>query len=242
MAIVRLDKIISDNGLATRSEAKKIIRAGRVQVDGVPVTDSDARINSDLSEILFDGRAISSGSHRYIMLNKPDGALSATEDREQKTVIDLLSPELGRCGLFPVGRLDKDTTGLLLLTNDGDFCHRVTSPRQMISKVYEVFTGERLLAEDAKKFGGGIILRDGTHCLAAELKIDGNNTRHAYVKIYEGKYHQIKRMFAAVGKPVLKLKRISIGGLKLDEALDFGEYRELNRTEIELIFQENVTD
>lgn len=236
MSLLRLDKIISDSGIATRSEARKLITSGKVIVDGNIVTRSDLKFDTETSVISVDGDILNSTKYRYIMLNKPDGVLSATEDREQKTVLDILPPELYRMKLFPVGRLDKDTTGLLILTNDGDFCHAVTSPKRRIKKRYE-FTSESVLtAEDAEEFLMGITLRDGTKCLPAELEIDLADPCHGYISVFEGKYHQVKRMLASRGKPVISLKRVAIGNLVLDKALGFGEYREISENEIKQIF------
>ena len=172
------------------------------------------------------------------MMNKPAGVVSATEDRDERTVIDLLGHELSKLGLFPVGRLDKDAQGLMLLTNDGDFAHRVTSPSKSIYKKYFVtFEGE-ILPEDIYKFAQGIVLADGTKCLPAELEgISGG----AIVTICEGKYHQVKRMMAAIGKPVICLKRIAIGQLMLDESLKPGQYCDIS-DKINLIFAKKVTN
>lgn len=236
MGLLRLDKIISDNGIATRSEARKLISTGRVSVDGNIVIRADCKIDTENAEICVDGHILNGAKYRYIMLNKPEGVLSATEDRTQKTVLDILSPELFRLKLFPVGRLDKDTTGLLILTNDGEFCHAVTAPKRHIKKRYEFTAEVALTAEDAEEFLSGITLRDGTKCLPAELEIDEANPCHGFVSVFEGKYHQVKRMLASRGKPVAALKRVAIGSLVLDETLGPGEYREMRKNEIKEIF------
>ncbi|MFB0920223.1 MAG: pseudouridine synthase [Oscillospiraceae bacterium] len=241
MNLNRLDKIISDTGLATRSEARAIIASGRVYVNGEPVTSAALKVDTDRAEVSLDGKAIT-GGFRYFMLNKPDGILSATEDREQKTVLDLLPPDLNKLGLFPVGRLDKDTTGLVILTNDGEFGHLVTSPKHHIRKLYE-FTVEGILnSDDIKAFKNGILLHDGTQCLPAELEIDESDFSHGFVTIYEGKYHQVKRMLASRGKPVKALKRIEVGALSLDASLGEGEFRELTKSDLNLIINRNVTN
>lgn len=230
----RLDKILSDCG-NSRSEAKQYIKTGRVTVNGLAVTRPDAKADPLADIIKLDGNKIGD-KMVYIMLNKPSGVLSATEDRTQKTVVDLLTEEYKKRGVFPVGRLDKDTTGLIILTNDGDFAHSVTSPTRHISKTYEVQVDGNLDTEDVEAFRQGIQLRDGTKCLPAELVVDIKNCDFAKVVIYEGKYHQVKRMFASRGKPVVELKRLSIGGLRLDNSLKEGDFRELTLQERESIF------
>ena len=176
------------------------------------------------------------------MLYKPEGVVTATEDKAQKTVLDLLPAELKRLKLFPVGRLDKDTTGLLILTNDGDFGHAVTSPKRHIKKLYE-FTAEGLLdTEDTEVFEKGIVLKDGTQCLPAHLEIDENDRSHGYITVFEGKYHQVKRMLAARGKPIKTLKRVAVGDLNLDSSLELGQVRELSESEINLVVNKNVTN
>ncbi|PKM71941.1 MAG: 16S rRNA pseudouridine(516) synthase [Firmicutes bacterium HGW-Firmicutes-16] len=240
MSLTRLDKIISDSGFATRSEARIFIAASRVRIDREVVLDAALKVDLERVEVSLDGKAISSG-FRYFMLNKPEGILSATEDRDQKTVLDLLPHEFAKLGLFPVGRLDKDTTGLLILTNDGDFGHFVTSPKHHIKKLYE-FSVEGLLEnDDIKAFESGIVLQDGTICLPAVLEIDERDFSHGFVTIYEGKYHQVKRMLASRGKYVRMLKRIAIGSLSLDASLHEGEYKELTENDLNLIVNRNVT-
>lgn len=241
MSLLRLDKIIADSGLATRSEARRLIAEGRVQIGGRAVTRPDFKADAETAEITLDARPLAGGRFRYLMLNKPAGVLSATEDRDQKTVLDLLPEECRRLGLFPVGRLDKDTTGLLLLTNDGDFCHRLTSPGKQVEKRYEVTVDGALDAADAAAFAGGLILRDGTVCLSARLELDENAPGHGFVTVCEGKYHQVKRMLAARGKPVLTLKRLSVGGLVLDPALAPGAFRALTENERDLLVHRIVT-
>ena len=236
MAELRLDKIIADSGAATRSEARALIKKRAVTVDGAAVLSPEAKFDPEAHTIVCAGQKLNTKRARSFMLHKPEGVVSATEDREQKTVIDLLPQELQALGLFPVGRLDKATTGLLILTNDGELAHKVTSPRHQVLKCYELTVDGKLGSEDAEALADGIELRDGTRCLPAKLEIDPENAAHAWIYINEGKYHQVKRMLSAVGKPVLKLKRCSEGGLKLDECLRAGEYRELSDEEIALLF------
>lgn len=225
---MRLDKYLADMGLGSRSELKNIIRAGRVSVDGVTVTAPDTRVEEQ-SAVALDGRSLKYSKYRYFMLNKPAGVLSATEDGRQNTVLELFPPELRRLGLFPVGRLDKDTEGLLLMTNDGEWAHRVISPSSGIEKRYFAVTEGVPDEEDVRAFAEGLVLRDGLRCLPAVLEINGDNS--CYVTVMEGKYHQVKRMLASRGKTVLKLKRLSIGALTLDEKLLPGQFKELSEEE-----------
>lgn len=236
MSVSRLDKIICDGALVTRSEARRLIKSGCVTVNGKTVTKIDEKCDFMAEKIALSGRVLKAARERYYMLNKPAGVLSATKDSRQKTVLDLFPPELRGSGVFPVGRLDKDTTGLLLITSDGEFCHSVTSPKRRIKKLYEAYVDGQLTECDAKAFKNGLVLCDGTEYLPAELEIDESDTSHAYVTVFEGKYHQVKRMLAAVGKPVLCLKRLSIGNLELDKQLQPGEYRELTEDEKSRIF------
>jgi len=235
MAAVRLDKLIADSGLASRREAKELIKKGKVRVDSSIAASGDIKVDPDISEIYIDGQRIDYKKHRYIMMNKPNGVLSATEDAGQETVIDLLPESLRKQELFPVGRLDKDTTGLLLLTNDGGFSHSIISPKHHVAKVYRAAVTGVLDEEDIKAFREGISLSDGTKCMSAGLRIERPSVGIATV--YEGKYHQVKRMFASRGKHVTALHRLSIGGLDLDPALKPGEFRELTEDEKNSIFE-----
>lgn len=230
MPLMRLDKLISECGLASRKEIRQLVKAGRVTVDGAAATAPEQKLDPEISVVCLDGEQVCYRRFHYYMLNKPAGVLSATDDGKQKTVLDLVSPEMRRMGLFPVGRLDKDTTGLLLLTDDGEFAHKVISPKSGIFKVYHAVTDGRADEADAAAFKDGIELADGTKCLPAELQIlpDGS----CLVKVMEGKYHQVKRMLASRGKPVLRLKRLSIGGLGLDNSLAEGEFRALSDDEL----------
>lgn len=235
MALVRLDKLIADSGRASRREAKELVKAGRVRVDSIIASSVDMKVDGEISAVYIDGEALDYRKNRYIMMNKPNGVLSATEDKDQKTVIDLLPESLRKQELFPVGRLDKDTTGLLLLTNDGVFSHSIISPKRHIAKVYRAAVSGVLDASDVAAFEEGIVLSDGTKCMSARLEIERASVGIATV--FEGKYHQVKRMFASRGKHVTALHRVSIGGLKLDTGLKSGEFRELSEEEIRMIFE-----
>ena len=234
MAVKRLDKLLADLGVATRSELRDIIRSGRVQVDGAVVTHPEQRFDSEACRIVLDGKELSYSVFHYYMMDKPEGVLSVTEDRKQKTVLDLLPPELRRMGLFPVGRLDKDTSGLLLLTNDGEFSHRVISPKSGIEKRYEARVEGMPDEEDVRAFAEGLTLGDGTKCLPARLEITG--TDRCYVTVMEGKYHQVKRMLASRGKPVRTLRRLSVGALALDLGAP-GDFRELTQEDLCKVFR-----
>lgn len=236
MALIRLDKLLSDSGRFTRSEARSAIRAGRISVDGSVVRRPEEKYDRDAVSVQADGADLNCAAKRCFMLYKPSGVLSATDDPRQKTVIDLLPEELRGLELFPVGRLDKDTTGLLLLTNDGDFAHRVISPRHHVPKRYRAELDAPLTPEDVNAFAEGIVLADGTRCLPARLEIIGEKA--GSVTIYEGKYHQVKRMFAARGKTVTTLHRELIGALRLDSGLRPGDVRELRPDEWDAVFQE----
>ena len=228
---MRLDKAAAMAGL-TRSEAKKAVAAGRVTVDGLPVRDPAAQV--DPARVRVDGAAARAPGELYVMVNKPAGVITATEDRRLPTVIDLLPPELRRRGPGPVGRLDRDVTGLVLLTTDGQLAHRLISPRWKQEKRYRARCEGRLTEADVEAFAAGIRLSDFT-ARPARLAIleSGDDFSLADVFLTEGKFHQVKRMFAAVGHPLAGLSRLQIGPLALDETLAQGEWRELTDNEIE---------
>ena len=234
MERIRLDKYLCDLGKATRSESKKMIRSGRVRVDGETVTAPETKIAPDSARVTLDGEKLLWAKHHYYMMNKPAGILTATEDRRQKTVLDLLPDELRRMELFPVGRLDRDTRGLLLLTDDGDFAHRVISPKFAVEKMYDASVEGTPDESDAAAFARGIVLRDGTKCRPARLALLGEG--RCLVTVTEGKYHQVKRMLAARGKPVTALKRLSIGALRLPDTLAEGEVAELDDEDLCRVF------
>lgn len=228
----RLDKIIASTGRFTRREVKLLARQGRILLDGRAVRDTAEKADPETAEITVDGEPLLWRSRTWVMLHKPAGYLSATEDGRGPTVLDLLPQELRRQGLFPVGRLDKDTEGLLLLTNDGQLAHDLLSPRHHVDKVYYARTAGRLTPEDCAAFEAGMTLSDGLVCLPAGLEIlTAGEESEALVTLREGKFHQIKRMLAQRGKPVTYLKRLRMGNLTLDSALAPGEYRFLTEVE-----------
>ena len=233
MPLIRLDKILTDTGLCSRSQAREIIRRGRAAVNGAPCVDPAEKFDPEAVSLTVDGEPIDGPGHIYIMLNKQSGVLTATRDPRKPTVVDAMPEDWKRRGLFPVGRLDKDTTGLLLLTDDGTFAHKVISPKSHVSKLYEAVVDGTPCKADFAAFRGGIELRDGTKCLPAEL-VDLGGGR-VQVEVFEGKYHQVKRMLGSRQMPVMQLKRLRIGGLWLDASLAEGEYRRLTPEEIEMI-------
>lgn len=232
----RLDKIIASTGKYSRREVKLLVRQGRVLADGVPARSAEDKYDPETVSLAVDGEAITYRRTTWIMLHKPAGFLSATEDGRGKTVIDLLPPELRRLGLFPVGRLDKDTEGLLLLTDDGALAHDLLSPRHHVDKVYFTRVAGELEESDAVAFEGGMVLDDGLCCLPAGLEIlQSGEESEALVTLREGKFHQVKRMLAQRGKPVVYLKRVRMGNLPLDPALSRGDFRFLTPEELEIL-------
>lgn len=225
----RLDKRLSSTGRWSRKEARALIRAGRVQVNGVVASVPEEKAADD-ALVMVDGVCLASAGPIYLMLHKPAGVVSATEDARETTVLSLLPAEYARAGLFPVGRLDKDTEGLLLLTNDGALAHRLLSPRHHVDKVYYVQVSAPLTQEDREAFREGVVLADGYTCLPALLEVLPE-THTGLVTIREGKYHQIKRMMAARGKHVAYLKRLRMGPLELDKSLEKGGWRALTPEE-----------
>ena len=231
---MRLDKYLSDMNVGTRTEIKKAVRQGQVSVDGVTVKNPGLSVN-ETSSVFYKGKEILYEVFSYYMLNKPSGVITATEDRFQKTVLDLL-PDDRRKDLSPVGRLDKDTEGLLLITNDGDLNHRLLSPKHHVDKRYYARIQGQVDSSDVQAFAEGIRLDDDLLCMPAHLEIlESGDISEIEVVIQEGKFHQIKRMFEAVGKKVIYLKRLSMGSLVLDPTLSPGEWRRLTDDEIKAL-------
>lgn len=230
MALERLDKLLASTGHWSRREVKDLVRQGRVLADGRPAARPEDKFDPERVRLSVDGREVDCAPFVYLMLHKPAGLLSATEDRNQKTVLDLLPEHLRRRGLFPVGRLDKDTEGLLLLTNDGPLAHALLAPGRHVDKVYYVEVDGRLDQQDRRAFQAGVTLADGTVCQPADLTVLDPPSQ-GLVTLREGKYHQVKRMLAARGKPVTYLKRLSMGPLTLDPALPAGAWRPLTPEE-----------
>lgn len=231
----RLDKLLAGTGKWSRREVKALVRQGLVRVDGRLAASAEDKLDPAAAIITVAGETISLCRFTYVMLHKPVGVLTATEDRKQPTVLDLLPPELRRIGLAPVGRLDKDTEGLLLLTNDGELAHRLLSPKYHVEKRYLARVDGELSAADAEAFARGMTLGDGLECLPAGLEVLPD--RVCIVTLREGKFHQVKRMLAARGAPVLYLKRLSMGPLTLDDSLAAGAYRLLRAEEILALYR-----
>lgn len=235
---LRIDKILSHMGYGTRSEIKKAVKNGYVTVDGKTIKDSGMQVDPDRDIVEIDGEVVKYREYIYLMLHKPPGVISATEDLREETVIDLLDEEYVIFQPFPVGRLDKDTEGLLLLTNDGQLAHNLLSPRKHVPKTYEAKVLGRIGDKEITVFQQGVTLDDGYVTKPAELIViseeqtDMGIISNVQVTIHEGKFHQVKRMFEAVGSKVLYLKRISMGSLALDPELPMGSYRELTEEEL----------
>lgn len=236
--LLRLDKFLAQMNIGTRSEVKQHIKKGLVKVNGTIIKATEQKINPDCDDVMFKDQLVKYKSYVYYMLNKPAGVVSATEDRHDKTVLDLI-PDKERKDIFPVGRLDKDTEGLLLLTNDGALAHQLLSPKWHVAKVYYARVHGIVTEEDVRSFKEGLVIDDHFTALPANLKILNVDQVQMFseveVEIFEGKFHQIKRMFEAVNKKVVYLKRLSMGSLKLDEKLRIGQYRELTEQEIEIL-------
>ena len=232
----RLDKLLASTGRWSRKEVKELIRQGRVQAGGRTAARPEEK-HETWEEFSVDGQPVSCAPMIYLILNKPAGMLTATRDRRQSTVLDLLPEHVRRQGVFPVGRLDKDTEGLLMMTNDGPLAHRLLAPKSHVDKVYLARVEGKVDMEDAAAFARGMVLEDGLACMPAGLEPleDGSE---CLVTLREGKFHQVKRMLAARGKPVVYLKRLSMGPLRLDEGLVPGAWRPLTEGELALIFQE----
>ena len=232
----RLDKLIASQGLLSRNDVKTMVKRGEVSVNGAIVKDSSVKVSYE-DDIKIKGESLSQTEYVYIMLNKPKGVVSASEDKRDKTVVDILPDELKRKNLFPAGRLDKDTTGFSLITDDGDFAHRILSPARHVDKTYIATVSDKVDFAKAKKaFSDGVVLGDGTVLLSAQLELIEEKENQIFkVVIKEGKYHQIKRMFASLGTTVIELKRIAIGGLALDFSLKEGEARVITEEELKMI-------
>ncbi len=233
---MRLDRYLANMGCGSRSEVKRLIRSGSATVNEQPIRNESFQINPGSDVVVCWGAEVVYRKYVYLMLNKPAGVVSATEDPKERTVLDLLDSKYLNKGIFPVGRLDKDTEGLLILTNNGELGHKLLSPKKKVPKGYFVKVSEAISPKDKESFRNGIILDDGYQTRPAELKIIRSvGNYEAMVIIEEGKYHQIKRMFQALGNKVLYLKRLTMGGLSLDPELKTGDYRELTREEINTI-------
>ena len=232
----RLDKFLADAGLGTRSEVKRMLKGGLISVNGATVKDPAVKIDAGSDVIEYRGERVTFEEHRYYMLNKPDGVVSATEDRNEPTVLSLLK-DVNTKDLFPVGRLDKDTEGLLLITDDGELAHKLLSPRFHVDKTYHVTAEGIITDDDIRRLEEGVDIGEKALTLPAKAEMigSGQDVSEVLLTIHEGKFHQVKRMFEVIGKPVVHLKRISFGSLELDEKLAPGEFRRLADEEIKAL-------
>ncbi len=233
---MRLDKYLADMGIGTRSEVKQSIHKGKVRVNGALPTGPNQHVQPGADEILYQGEPVAYQEYEYFMLNKPQGCVSAVTDPQYPTVLDLIDKK-NRKDLFPVGRLDRDTEGLLLITNDGKLCHNLLAPGKHVPKTYFARVSGIVAEEDIAQFARGMDIGEDRDTLPAKLQLlsDDGTYSEIMLTITEGKFHQVKRMFQAVGKEVLYLKRISMGSLKLDDSLQTGEFRQLTEEEIQLL-------
>lgn len=233
MSVERLDKLLASQGMKGRSDVKRIISAGRVTINGVVVKSAGIKTDSESDIICIDGKQIFIEKYVYYIMNKPAGVVCATNDNISKTVIDIIPPQYRRKDLFPVGRLDRDTEGLLLITNDGQFAHNITAPSKKIYKTYYVEIDSEINQQDIEAFEQGIVFKDGTVCKKAYLSCaDSRDSFAVKVKICEGMFHQVKKMLAVRGKKVLYLKRIAIGNLFLDNNLNKGDVKKVSFLDI----------
>ena len=233
---MRLDKFVSNMGFGSRKEVRGLLKKGTIAVNGKRVKDPALHVDAQNDEITILGEKIVYREFIYLMMHKPQGVISATEDNRDRTVIDLLEDEYRHFEPFPVGRLDKDTEGLLLITNDGKLTHDLLSPKKEVPKMYFAHIEGVVTDDDIKRFAEGVTLEDGYFTKPGQLEIlKSDEVSEIELTITEGKFHQVKRMFEAVGKKVIYLKRMSMGPLKLDESLPLGEYRELTEEEIAML-------
>lgn len=238
----RLDQLLASQGTMSRSEVKTLIKKGAVKINGETCLKNDKKVDGERDKIEVCGKLLNFKRHIYLMMNKPQGVVSACRDPKEKTVLDLLPEQYKRKDLFPAGRLDKDTEGLLIITDDGDFAHRMLSPNKKVYKLYRAVLDKAITEETVRAFARGVLLRDGTSCLPAKLyPAPGDGENSVYVKICEGKFHQVKKMFAACGFSVLFLERKAVGGLSLDVNLHKGDCRELSENELKSIFIGDLT-
>ena len=240
---MRLDRLLTMLGEGTRAQVKDLVRAGRVMVDGVPVRDSGMQVDAEHARVCIGNRVLAYKAVRHVMMNKPQNTLTAARDKKQKTVMDLLPPLYAAMDCMPAGRLDKDTEGLLVITSDGQLAHRIISPKKDVSKVYFARVAGQLGEADIAAFAEGLHIKDSDGEFDAkpaglEIVSEKDGESEVRVRVSEGKYHQVKRMLASRGAPVVYLKREQIGALKLDPSLEPGQWREMTDEEVQLLEQE----
>ena len=240
---MRLDRLLTMLGEGTRAQVKDLVRAGRVMVDGMPVRDSGMQVDAEHARVCIGNRVLAYKAVRHVMMNKPQNTLTAARDKKQKTVMDLLPPLYAAMDCMPAGRLDKDTEGLLVITSDGQLAHRIISPKKDVSKVYFARVAGQLGEADIAAFAEGLHIKDSDGEFDAkpaglEIVSEKDGESEVRVRVSEGKYHQVKRMLASRGAPVIYLKREQIGALKLDPSLEPGQWREMTDEEVQLLEQE----
>ena len=237
MPKIRIDKILSSQGVGSRKDIHALIKSCRIKADNEIIISFDFKIDPFEVKIFIDGELIKYQQYIYIMLNKPSGILCVSSDPKQKTIIDLLDSKTQKRKVFPAGRLDKDTIGFVFVTDDGELAHKIMSPRSNVSKTYHAVLDGKITFDQIAQLEQGVILEDGHQCLSCSVKIlkEGTNPLVEII-LTEGKYHQVKRMFKSIGREVVKLKRLKIGGLPLDPSLGLSEYKFVGQEEIELIF------
>jgi 16S rRNA pseudouridine516 synthase len=240
MAHERIDKVLSNMGFGSRREIKEKVKKKVIFVNGELVLDPGMKVDPEQDKIIMEGEEVFYRKYIYLMMNKPQGVVSATMDNHDKTVIDLLPFDYKTFDPAPVGRLDKDTVGLLLITNDGELNHKLLSPKKHVDKVYYAYLRDEAKDEDILAFRKGIVLEDGYKCMEASLTIGEEDKREVHVTIHEGKFHQVKRMFLSIGNEVTYLQRISFGTLTLDKDLEEGEFRELTKDELEELINDKI--
>lgn len=233
---IRLDKFLSERTEYSRSQIKTLVKKGDVKVDGKAVKAANLKIDPEEQLVTVGGREVRYRKHTYILLNKPQGYVCSTDEKDGETVMKLVPPELRTKGMFPAGRLDKDSLGALLITDDGELAHKMLAPKSHIPKIYIVKLDREFESKYVDLFKNGITLSNGERCLPAKVKVSENSDKLAFIELHEGKYHQVKRMFAAVGNHVEVLMRISLGGLVLPEKLAIGECMELLHKDVENLF------
>ena len=238
---MRLDKLLSNSGKGSRKDIKQILKSGTVTVNGKVVTDGSVQVDENADTIIIGKETVNYQKYIYLMLNKPQGYVSAVYDKKLPVVTELVPEKYRHFEVFPVGRLDIDTEGLIVLTNDGELCHRVLSPKYHVDKTYFVRCNSPLTENDVLSFKDGVTLDDGYKTMGAQLSIDGANPFECTLTIQEGKFHQVKRMMEAIGNKVVYLKRLSMGRLILDKNLSLGEIRELTPEEVVLLETKNLT-
>ncbi len=235
---MRIDKFVSEQAGVSRSDAKAMIKRAQITVNGAPVRSADMKIDPDKDRVVVCGREVSYRKYMYIMLNKPDGVVCATRDGLSETVLELLPEEFRRKGLFPAGRLDKDTEGFVFITDDGALAHKMLSPKNHVEKEYIVTLEQPSEERYIGIFASGMTIDGGEECLPAKLTLT-DDAHVVRLVLHEGKFHQVKRMMQAVGNKVVRLKRVRMGGIELDEALKSGECREITAEELESLFDKS---